>query len=96
MNQPAQSRLMPNFKEGTRSSGPGVALHPAWRGFIDYCAHLGYGEIATLKIQDGLPRFKQSGGSLAAAINVAISFWSPVKSHESPLTLIRTYRVKRA
>jgi hypothetical protein len=30
-------------------------LHPAWRAFIRYCAELRHGEIASLKIQDGLP-----------------------------------------
>lgn len=30
-------------------------LHPAWQRLINYCAHLGHGEIERLKIQDGLP-----------------------------------------
>jgi hypothetical protein len=30
-------------------------LHPAWQRLIDYCMHLGHGEIEKLKIQDGLP-----------------------------------------
>ena len=30
-------------------------LHPSWRAFIRYCAELQHGEIASLKIQDGLP-----------------------------------------
>ena len=30
-------------------------LHPSWQRLIDYCMHLGHGEIEKLKIQDGLP-----------------------------------------
>jgi hypothetical protein len=30
-------------------------LHPVWRAFIRYCTELQHGEIASLKIQDGLP-----------------------------------------
>ena len=30
-------------------------LHPAWQRLINYCMHLGHGEIEKLKIQDGLP-----------------------------------------
>ena len=30
-------------------------IHPAWYSFIKYCETLRYGEIDTLKIQDGLP-----------------------------------------
>jgi hypothetical protein len=32
-----------------------IALHPAWRAFLQYCLELGHGEIERLKIQDGLP-----------------------------------------
>jgi len=32
-----------------------VALPPAWLAFIRYCQQLGFGEISTLKIQDGVP-----------------------------------------
>lgn len=30
-------------------------VHPAWRSFIEFCKSLRYGEIAKLKIHDGLP-----------------------------------------
>ena len=30
-------------------------LHPAWLRLIRFCSELGHGEIAKLKIQDGLP-----------------------------------------
>ncbi len=30
-------------------------LHPAWLVFVGYCRELGFGEIESLKIQDGLP-----------------------------------------
>jgi hypothetical protein len=33
----------------------GSSLHPAWRAFIFYCRELQHGEIASLRIQDGLP-----------------------------------------
>ncbi|HYH01065.1 MAG TPA: hypothetical protein VD837_18210 [Terriglobales bacterium] len=32
-----------------------AALHPAWMAFIRYCQTISFGEITTLKIQDGLP-----------------------------------------
>jgi hypothetical protein len=30
-------------------------VHPAWLRLIRFCTELGHGEIAKLKIQDGLP-----------------------------------------
>ena len=30
-------------------------VHPAWLRLIRFCSELGHGEIARLKIQDGLP-----------------------------------------
>lgn len=30
-------------------------LHPAWVALIRYCRDLGHGEIARLKVQDGVP-----------------------------------------
>jgi hypothetical protein len=30
-------------------------IHPAWLALIRYCSDLQHGEIALLKIQDGLP-----------------------------------------
>jgi len=30
-------------------------LHPAWLEMIRFCEELGYGEIACVKIHDGLP-----------------------------------------
>jgi hypothetical protein len=30
-------------------------IHPAWMAFIKYCERLKHGEIARLKVQDGLP-----------------------------------------
>ena len=30
-------------------------LHPAWQSIIRFCREMGYGEIARLKIHDGLP-----------------------------------------
>ena len=32
-----------------------VALHPSWRAVIRFCEEMRYGEIACLKIHDGLP-----------------------------------------
>jgi len=31
------------------------ATNPAWLRLMEYCAEMGYGEIQSLKIQDGLP-----------------------------------------
>ena len=42
--------VVPNSKRPTDRD-----LHPAWGAFIKYCFELEYGEIETLKIQDGLP-----------------------------------------
>jgi hypothetical protein len=30
-------------------------LHPAWQAMIRFCSDLGYGEIACVKIHDGVP-----------------------------------------
>jgi hypothetical protein len=30
-------------------------LHPAWQAMIRFCQELGYGEIACVKIHDGIP-----------------------------------------
>lgn len=30
-------------------------LHPAWQAMIRFCRDLGYGEIACVKIHDGVP-----------------------------------------
>ena len=30
-------------------------LHPAWQAMIRFCRDLGYGEIACIKIHDGVP-----------------------------------------
>lgn len=30
-------------------------LHPAWQAMIRFCQELGYGEIACIKIHDGIP-----------------------------------------
>ena len=32
-----------------------IRIHPMWYSFIKYCEDLDFGEIQTLKIQDGLP-----------------------------------------
>ena len=42
----------------TRSPQPRLgerSVHPAWLRLIRFCSELGHGEIAKLKIQDGLP-----------------------------------------
>jgi len=39
--------------EGSLQTGAG--LHPAWQAVIQFCREMGYGEIACLKIHDGLP-----------------------------------------
>ena len=32
-----------------------ISLHPSWRAVIRFCQEMRYGEIACLKIHDGLP-----------------------------------------
>jgi len=43
-----------NLNRRERWSGQDC-LHPAWIAFIRHCQALDFGEIALLKIQDGLP-----------------------------------------
>ncbi len=38
-----------------RNSEASSGLHPAWQEFVRFCQEMGFGEIETLKIQDGLP-----------------------------------------
>jgi hypothetical protein len=38
-----------------RPSAHRSELHPAWRAMIRFCQELGYGEIACVKIHDGIP-----------------------------------------
>ena len=46
-------------KNGTKSSQICIEvqadLHPAWQAMIRFCNDLGYGEIACVKIYDGVP-----------------------------------------
>lgn len=44
-----------NGTTGTRTRPQPPGLHPAWRSLIRFCHDLGFGEIESLKIQDGLP-----------------------------------------
>ena len=30
-------------------------LHPAWQAMVRFCREIGYGEIALVKIHDGIP-----------------------------------------
>lgn len=53
-----------NLTKATAQSNNGIAqmkgetragLHPAWQAMIRFCREMGYGEIACIKIHDGLP-----------------------------------------
>lgn len=55
-----------NLNKATAQVNSGVApmegrvetkagLHPAWQAMIRFCQEMGYGEIACIKIHDGLP-----------------------------------------
>jgi hypothetical protein len=44
----------PRLASGRRG-GELIRIHPLWFAFIKFCEQLRYGEIARLKIQDGLP-----------------------------------------
>jgi len=48
--QSAGQKLLPAESQTRRSN-----LHPAWLEMIRFCEELGYGEIACVKIHDGLP-----------------------------------------
>ena len=49
----AQSKIANAKAEGALETGTG--LHPAWQAMIRFCREMGYGEIACIKIHDGLP-----------------------------------------
>jgi len=51
----SHERNMNSGDAGRQASGGAVALHPAWRAFLRYCAEMRHGEIERLRIQDGLP-----------------------------------------
>lgn len=49
-------------RNGVHGSAAGIpatmaapSLHPAWQVFLRFCEQMKHGEIARLKIQDGLP-----------------------------------------
>ncbi len=42
-------------RAGRRPAHGPAPLHPSWARFIRFCRELGHGEVAALKIQDGLP-----------------------------------------
>jgi hypothetical protein len=47
--------MEPEGNTSVRPRPPAPGLHPAWLSLIRFCHDLGFGEIETLKIQDGLP-----------------------------------------
>lgn len=50
------TRVLPNKRAVPAENGSREAeLHPAWQAVIRFCEEMGYGEIACLKIHDGLP-----------------------------------------
>lgn len=42
-------------QRGRVRTDPQSNLHPAWKAMIRFCRDLGYGEIACVKIHDGVP-----------------------------------------
>jgi hypothetical protein len=40
---------------GAKARRQAEAIHPAWLAFIRHCRGLEFGEISTLKIQNGIP-----------------------------------------
>ena len=49
---PGDGQLGNRVPRPSRFAGSG---HPAWVAFVRFCEELRHGEIASLKIQDGLP-----------------------------------------
>ena len=49
----AQPNIDGAKKEGALQTGAGE--HPAWQAMIRFCREMGYGELACVKIHDGLP-----------------------------------------
>ena len=45
----------PQKSTRTRSQSDSILLPAPWRAFIEYCRHLGHGQIERLVIQDGVP-----------------------------------------
>ena len=43
-----------NGTDGMEATVP-AKLHPAWLAMIRFCREMGYGEIACLKIHEGIP-----------------------------------------
>jgi len=52
---PSASKVPPSAGTVSGQDEQEAALHPAWQAVIRYCREMGYGEIACLKIHDGLP-----------------------------------------
>lgn len=44
-----------NGTDGLEATVQPVKLHPAWLAMIRFCREMGYGEIACLKIHEGIP-----------------------------------------
>ena len=52
ISKPNSNLVLPADDRREAVSG---CIHPAWQKLMNYCAHIGHGEIEKLKIQDGLP-----------------------------------------
>jgi len=52
---PAKKQFTNDLARIRGATEASAELHPAWRAMIRFCREMGYGEIACIKIHDGLP-----------------------------------------
>lgn len=45
----------PRGNRAPAEAGGQIRLHPGWQAMIQFCRDMGYGEIACIKIYDGVP-----------------------------------------
>ncbi|HVH69977.1 MAG TPA: hypothetical protein VNB49_02565 [Candidatus Dormibacteraeota bacterium] len=55
MSRPETNKVVPMTGTVSGQDERGAAVHPTWQAVIRYCQEMKYGEIACLKIHDGLP-----------------------------------------
>ena len=52
---PSAANVPPSTGTVSGQDEKAASIHPNWQAVIRFCKDMGYGEIACLKIHDGLP-----------------------------------------
>ena len=52
---PGSAKIQPAAGTVSGQDEQAASIHPNWQAVIRFCEDMGYGEIACLKIHDGLP-----------------------------------------